>query len=663
MNRLINETSPYLLQHASNPVDWYPWGEEALKKAKEEDKAILISIGYSTCHWCHVMERESFENEGIASYMNEYFVCIKIDREERPDLDAMYMDACVAMVGKGGWPMNLFLTPDLKPFFGGMYYPIEKTPGDSQTWQEALNFAAYNFYRNRRSVQDEAEKIMLRLKNKNKSTATQIPIPSNFIEQVYNGLIQKTDPIHGGFGQGMKFPNFMALDFMLNYQYYYGVGKINKEVEKAIQALISGGIYDHVGGGISRYTVDQAWKIPHFEKMGYDNAQLVGILADSIKIEQNDNYLKSLNQTCYFILNEMTDETGGFYAAFDAESEGEEGKFYTWEKMELEEILGEHYSLFSKYFNVEEKGNWEETNILFHDNKILKDKKELAIIEKCLGILKTKRDERPKPSLDDKMILSWNALMSCAFIKAYETTGNKDYFEAARKNIAFLRKTFIDRVNGKYQRTYCKKEVKGIANLRDMVYYVKSLLDLYNHTPQEEYLVEIQTLLNVIVDGFYVEKDKAFYFTSKTQKDIILPKQDSADQDMPSSNSILIEILYKGSLLTENDTYKKLADEILEAHKSMMLENPLLYASLAKQWLMAEKGIDELVSVGPEAKEFTTEINQKYIPNKLVFHTIKNNDENPLSRWKEVTDETLIYVCTGSHCKAPVDKLMDLDLS
>jgi len=438
-NRLAKENSPYLLQHAHNPVDWYPWGDEALQRAKAEDKPILVSIGYSSCHWCHVMERESFEDETTAAIMNQHFVNIKIDREERPDLDHVYMDALQAMTGSGGWPLNIFLTPELKPFYGGTYFPPVKVHNRG-SWKDVLSGVSTAYNERRSEIEAQANELLAHLENANsfgieKGLSIDIPVEELFLQkhadEMFANIMQTADKEWGGFGRAPKFPQTFTIRYLLQYYHFTGNNEALEQACLSLDKMIEGGIYDHVGGGFARYSTDTEWLAPHFEKMLYDNALIVMALSEAYQLTKKELYKKTIIETLRFVENQMTSAEYGFYSALDADSEGVEGKYYTWTKAEVDEILKQNSYLFCRYYDITDHGNWEEVNIprtkkaaeVFCAENGLDTVVFYEQMEKCLQQLLFEREKRTRPLLDDKLILSWNALMNSAYSKAFAALG------------------------------------------------------------------------------------------------------------------------------------------------------------------------------------------------------------------------------------------------
>jgi uncharacterized protein len=497
-NKLINETSPYLLQHAHNPVKWYPWGSEALQKAKEEDKVILVSIGYSACHWCHVMERESFEDEQIAALMNEHFINIKVDREERPDIDHVYMDAVQAMSGSGGWPLNVFLTPDAKPFYGGTYFPPVNA-FNRPSWTEILQSIHKAWTEKRNEIISQAENLTDYLnKSADFINADLIPVPQEKDElenckMIFSNIMNSADKEWGGFGKAPKFPQTFTIQYLLHYYYYTNDRNSLEQALLSIDKMVQGGIYDHIAGGLARYSTDREWLAPHFEKMLYDNALFISVLCDAYQLTKSEKYKDAIEKTISFILEELTHKDGGFYAALDADSEGEEGKYYVWQKREVDEILGKDAAIFCQLFDITEMGNWEEKNIPrllqtleeFATQKNINEEQLKETVKACLSKLKIKRAERIRPGLDDKIILSWNALMLKALAKAAVVLQNEMYKNAAVTNFNFLLKHFTE--GNQLFHTWKNGYAKHPAFLDDYAFLAEACLYMYDLTFDSNY--------------------------------------------------------------------------------------------------------------------------------------------------------------------------------
>ncbi|MCK5776593.1 MAG: thioredoxin domain-containing protein, partial [Bacteroidales bacterium] len=541
-NHLINETSPYLLQHAHNPVDWYPWGEESLKKAKDEHKLILISIGYSACHWCHVMEHESFEDEEIAKVMNAHFVCIKVDKEERPDVDQVYMNAVHLMQGQGGWPLNCFALPDGSPVYGGTYFPPQK-------WLQTLKSLHLSYKENHHKFENYAQTLLNGIKQSDiiKVKSEAVLFEEEKIHEVFENLSHSFDMKEGGFGKAPKFPLPIGLEFCMAYGYVYNHKKANDFLFLTLDKMAHGGIYDQIGGGFSRYSVDDIWKAPHFEKMLYDNAQLVSLYAKAYKINKSPLYKNIVAQSLSFIKREMTQAEGGFYSALDADSEGVEGKYYLWTKAEIDALLKDDASLFCDYYGVLEQGNWEDgQNILMRNHQYhhwakkyqLSDKDLEDLIRNFNNKLFLERQKRISPGLDDKIITAWNALMLKGYIDAYTAIGDAEYLEIAEKNADFLWFKLSD-TEGKLFRTYKDGTAKINGFLDDYASTIDAFLALYQITFKEEYLERASLLLDYCQKNFLHTDSQMYYYTQKEAQLLVARKMEISDNVIPASNSIM----------------------------------------------------------------------------------------------------------------------------
>ncbi len=670
MNRLGSETSPYLRQHADNPVDWYPWGDAAFEKAKREDKPILVSIGYSTCHWCHVMERESFENEDIAALMNEYFVNIKVDREERPDVDAVYMEAVQIMTGSGGWPLNCFLLPDGRPFYGGTYFPphaMQHRP----SWGQVLQNLHRAYATRKSEVVEQAQKLteFVRkaddklLGNAFGGLSSVGIFDESLLENIFYGIRARFDRLEGGIGSAPKFPSTMSLKYCLDYYFFTKNEEALEQVVLSLDKMIQGGIYDQIGGGFSRYATDRAWLIPHFEKMLYDNALLVSLLVDVYKLTKKPLYKETIVETLAFVRREMWSLEGGFYAAQDADSEGVEGKYYVWEWSEVEAILGDDAILFGQFYDVTEVGNWEGVNILWRKEafEIFAKAKGLGLedfkskMANCREQLFAVRDKRIKPSLDDKILLGWNALMATAFVKAYTALGDVAYLEIAQKNIDFLMEKFETPTF--FYHTYKDDQPQHHAFLDDYAFLIEALLALFEVTQDREMLEKAGTLAVFVLDNFYDTDTKLFYFTETAQTDLIVRKKDLYDNAMPSGNSTMVHNLQQLGILLGVDSYKAIATEMLQQVQSSIEKFPSSFAKWANALLFEVHGYQEIAIVGKSAFTFSKELSNEYQPNRVIMASEFGDEDFPLLHGKLATAETLFYVCQNYACQLPVQSV------
>lgn len=672
-NRLSKEISPYLLQHAHNPVDWYPWGDAAFQKAQAENKPILVSIGYSTCHWCHVMERESFENEEIAAYMNEHFINIKVDREERPDVDQIYMDAVQALTRSGGWPLNCFLTPDKKPFFGGTYYP-PKPMQNRPSWEQVLQYIHQTFTEQREEVEEQANQLVEYIQHSEGNFISNIegleakqafqPI---LLDAIYNNIQDRFDSEAGGFGGAPKFPSTMTIQYLLTYHHFTKEKTALEHAELSLDKMVMGGIYDQIGGGLARYATDNDWLIPHFEKMLYDNALFVGTLSEAYKITKKDLYKETIEETLAYIEREMTHPNGGFYSAQDADSEGVEGKYYVWEKSEIELVLEEDADLFNLFYGVSEAGNWEDVNILWRekDFETFCNEHDLAVdvfkkkMKTCRERLFDVRDRRIKPSLDDKMLLDWNALMATAYAKAYAATKKMEYKEAAERNISFLLKNFQKEGNSFYH-TYKNGKAQYDAFLSDYVYLIEALIEIYFITFNISYLNRASELAESVMNNFYDEKSKLFFFANENQADLIIRKKETYDNATPSGNSTMAHNLQRLGILIGNENYRTIAREMLLNITATVEKYPTSYARWANTIVNEVHGIHEIAVLGKGAKSWGTTINEWFVPNKVIMTTEENNENFPLLADKIVLSNTMVYVCQDYSCKIPMKNLEEV---
>ena len=667
-NRLANETSPYLLQHANNPVDWYPWGEEALARAKAEDKPILLSIGYSACHWCHVMERESFENEETASLMNERFVNIKVDREERPDLDAVYMEAVQMMTGSGGWPMTVFLTPEGKPFYGGTYFPpvdYSNLPGFPR-----LVTAISDAYRDQRGqIEETTKQITEKMGQTNQLTKSNTLLTVDILHTAYNNLATSFDYQNGGVGMAPKFPQPMALEFLLRYNHHGFSERALEMVSLTLDNMAQGGIYDQIGGGFHRYSTDAYWLVPHFEKMLYDNAQLARLYLHAYLVTGRPMYRRITEETLNYVLREMTDPLGGFYSAQDADSEGEEGKFFVWTPQEIQAVLGEEDgNLIGGYFGLTEAGNFEGKTILNVPQELTSFAEELVLdleqleakIERAKVSLRDVREERIHPLLDDKVLASWNGLMLRAFAEAAAALNNEKYLNAAIANAEFLVNTM--KPDGRLLRTYRGGQAKLLGYLEDYAFVADGLLALYEATFQQRWLDEAVSLADSMVDLFWDENAGAFYDTGIDHESLVVRPRDVFDNAQPCGGSVASDLLLRLAVITGNQEYTVKATTPLRALHDLMGKAP----AGTGHWLAALdfhiSNPKELAVIGPRENPATRllldTINGRYLPNKVVVGAegaLGESTQIPLLQDRGMVDgKPAAYVCQNYVCQLPV---------
>lgn len=668
-NQLIYETSAYLLQHAHNPVNWYPWGEEALQKAIIEDKPILVSIGYSACHWCHVMEKESFENEEVASIMNNHFINIKIDREERPDLDQIYMDAVQAMSGSGGWPLNVFLTPSKKPFYGGTYFPPIKAHGRN-SWTEVLLFVSNVFKNKRDEVEIQSQTLIQHIIKSNQFGLVNHKVDFDFneydLETINQNILKNADKTWGGFGNSPKFPQTGTIQVLLNHFYKTQNTESLHQAELSLMKMLQGGIYDHLLGGFARYSTDAEWLVPHFEKMLYDNALIIQVLSSAYSLTKNEIYFEIIHQTIQFVEEEWMNEDGGFFSAYDADSNGKEGEYYVWTKSEIDAILKEDSKLFCSIYDVTVQGNWENENILWLKSSIQTYAKENNLeinflknkIEQCKSKLVAIRNKRTKPLLDKKIQTSWNALMNIALTKAYASTGNEHYKALALKNIQFIEKNLIENNEVFHIKNTNQKKISGF--LDDYAYLIQAYISLQEITGNQDFLIKALQFTNLVIQHFKEEESAFFFYTSKNQKDIIVQKKDVYDGATPSGNSIMAFNLFYLSIVLQNLEFKKQAEKMIYSIFKALKIHPtsFSYWSILLQNIVYEN--HEIVIVGKNYQEKLKQLLNVLLPFKIIQSNETELKEWPLLLGKTNLEDALIYVCKNSVCLEPINQVKDV---
>jgi uncharacterized protein len=666
-NRLINETSPYLLQHARNPVDWYPWGEEAFEKAKKEDKPVLVSIGYSACHWCHVMERESFEDPNVAAFMNEHFVNIKVDREERPDVDHIYMDAVQVMTGSGGWPLNVFITPEGKPFYGGTYYPPKRV-FNRASWIEVLHAIAHAYDEKKEEIEGQANGLTEHLQTANTigNNATESVFEKKDIDIAFQNIMKTADRQWGGFGRAPKFPQTFTINFLLRYSWLTGSKEAEAQALLSLDKMIQGGIYDQLGGGFARYSTDTEWLVPHFEKMLYDNALLVISLSEAYQLTKDERYKEVIEETLDFVERELMHESGGFYSALDADSEGDEGKFYVWQYDEIENLLGADAPLFARYYNVLEKGNWEGTNILhtkanlenFAQQEGISVNNLKEVLNRCRTALLNQRSHRVRPGLDDKLLLSWNALMNSAYSKAYGATKEERYKSIAIKNMEFLLSSFSK--DGKaFYHSLKNSQAKHLAFLDDYSFLIAALLDLSEITADTQWLEKAKLLTEFVVDNFSDKDSSLFFYTQVTQKDILLRKKEVYDSAIPSGNSIMALNFHRLGILFDNQEWRQKAVDMVSSFGNMAVKYPTSFGVWLSALFQMVYGTFEVAIVGPQYEALLKQTFDLYLPHSVVMAGPEPNDY-PLLKEKMPNSQTLIYLCRNYTCQKPVTSIKEL---
>jgi uncharacterized protein YyaL (SSP411 family) len=719
-NRLSAETSPYLLQHAHNPVDWYPWGEEALERARTENKPVLVSIGYAACHWCHVMERESFEDEETARFMNEHFVNIKIDREERPDLDHIYMDAVQAMTGSGGWPLNVFLTPEGKPFYGGTYFP-PRPAYNRPSWKEVLSGLSRSFREKREDIDKQAESMTEHLGQSNafglenpgqggaagEKKPAQRPEPwtKEALRLIADNLLKTADKTEGGFGVAPKFPQTFSIRYLLHYYHFTKDEQALEQACLSLDKMIRGGIYDQLGGGFARYSTDGEWLAPHFEKMLYDNALLVIALCEAYQLTKKDLYRETIEQTLEFVRRELSLETGegelAFYSALDADSEGVEGKYYVWDKTEIDAVLGEDSGLFCSFYGVREKGNWEGHTILTRPEagaaasadaegrkagiKVAPEKEQAARemepddrvrLEAARAKLLEHRSRRVRPALDDKVLLGWNALMNIACSKAYGALGVEKYRDWAVANAKFFDKRLKGNGLYFYYHSYTagrspardaggtapagvtgRGQAKFPGFLDDYACLISAFLHLQEITGNTFYLDEAKDLTQFVTDHFSEEGTGYFYFTHQEQKDLILRKKEVYDGAVPSGNSMMAFNLAYMSIIYDMPEWGERARWMAAGLNRLVTGYPGSFGIWATLYQAFAYVIPELVLTGKAIEGVRKEFLSKMIPYRVFQSATQENTHFPLLYNKPAGDSPLIFLCKNYTCQPPVNEI------
>jgi uncharacterized protein YyaL (SSP411 family) len=653
-NHLINESSPYLLQHAHNPVDWYPWGAEAFAKARSENKPVLLSIGYSACHWCHVMAHESFENEDIAQLMNDLFVNIKVDREERPDLDQIYMNAVQMMTHHGGWPMTVFLTPDGVPFYGGTYFPPQdryNIPGFPR-----VLISVAEAYRDRpNDIAETGTSLLNELRRLSEPSGAGHPVEKELLDGAYIGMVRNYDSINGGFGGAPKFPPAMTLEFLLRTYSRTGNKEALEMVRHTCEKMAQGGIYDQLGGGFHRYATDAKWLVPHFEKMLYDNALLSRLYLHYFQVTQLPLARETAEGILDYVLREMTDPAGGFYSTQDADSEGHEGKFFVWDIDEIKSVLGEpDASLFCSYYNVTEGGNFEGKNIL-NVNPSAKPPNP-ANLRKLFEL----RETRIKPDRDEKILTAWNGLMLASFAEAGVILDRADYTEAALRNAEFVLSNL--QRDGLLLRTYKDGVAKFNAYLEDYAFFIEGLITLYETCGEFRWLEQALVLTDRMIEEFWDHEGAAFFFTGKSHENLIVRSKDYFDNATPSGNSVAAGVLLRLALLADKQNYRELAQAVFSEMADSVRRYPsgFGYALSAMDFLLSSP--KEIALVGQDAagiKPLLQEVWRKYVPNKVVACGVLAQstalEALPLLEDRPLLDgRPTAYVCQNYTCQQPV---------
>ena len=677
-NRLIKESSPYLLQHAHNPVDWYPWGAEAFERAKREDKPIFLSIGYSTCHWCHVMKRESFENKQIAKIMNEHFISIKVDREQRPDVDQIYMDAVVMMTGSGGWPLSVFLTTDGKPFYGGTYFPPKDAYG--RPGFEHVLLAIADAWKNRRQELVESAGKLSEFLESPTGPVEKKELSPQMLKKAFDHFRDTFDTVNGGFGIVPKFPQPTNLSMLLCYWYRTGDEQALEMVKRTLDAMAKGGIYDHIGGGFHRYATDTRWLVPHFEKMLYDQALLSKVYLQAYQITKNQEYVRIAKEIFDYVLRDMTDIDGGFYSAEDADSEGKEGVFYLWNPEQIASVLDkDQASLFNAYYSVTEKGNFEEGKTILNSTTSIKQlgkkfKKDHTAVLNILTTARTKifdkRSKRIRPHRDDKVITAWNGLMISSLAHGGAVLQEEKYIRAAERSAQFILNTLYK--NGRLMRYYRDGRVVEKAFLDDYAFMIIGLLDLYEATFDVKWLIKAKELTEEMIELFPDQQQGGFFLTGKDSEKLIVRTKPSSDGAIPSGNSIAALVLLKLGRLTMNQRFTELSSNVLEAFSQQLEQSPAYSSAMLTALSFWLGPTQEIVIAGnaetTDTKQMLKLLRSKFLPNAVVLLHEQGQKGSAIEQIVPfVKNQTAIngkataYVCENYVCNRPVNRIDDFD--
>jgi uncharacterized protein len=658
-NSLINESSPYLLQHAHNPVDWHAWNEKTLAKARSLDKMLLISIGYSSCHWCHVMEKESFENEDVAKIMNKNFICIKVDREERPDVDQIYMTAVQLITGSGGWPLNCFALPDGRPFFGGTYF-------HKAQWIQLIESIIQLFGKRRKDLEDQAGTLAEGVISRDLIKIGKEP--GNFTKDVLIAAVakleQQFDMREGGFGVAPKFPMPVNLDFLLRYSFLAKDEEIREFLILTLRKMAYGGIYDQLGGGFARYSTDPQWKVPHFEKMLYDNAQLVSVYTEAWHATREPLFREVSEETLQFVLRDLTSPEGGFYSSLDADSEGEEGRYYTWGAGEISLLLENQAELVRKYYHIGGKGFWEAgKNILIRSQSPDEFAREQGlhpsafktILKPARAKMLKARSKRVRPGLDNKILTSWNALMMKGFTDSYRVFGKQEHLDAAKKNADFLIGKVME-PDGRVSHNWNPEKNSINGFLEDYCFLAEGLIGLYEVTFEEKYLKKAMELAEYAIHHFYNKENGLFYVTSDLDPSLFARKQDIHDNVIPASNSSMARVLFILGLAFEREDLSELSARMVTAVNEEIVKYPSSFANWASVMINMVYPFYTLAITGPGCLEKAAAIGKHYHPS-VFFCGSETESDLPVLKDRFVEGQSLIFVCTGKECRLPTSSV------
>jgi uncharacterized protein len=658
-NRLIHETSPYLLQHAHNPVNWEPWSPEAFQRAAQENKLVIISIGYSACHWCHVMERESFEDEQVARLMNEHFICIKVDREERPDVDQLFMDAAQLMIGRGGWPLNAFALSDGRPVYAGTYFP-------KIAWMGLLRELSFGYKKQPEKYDEYADKLIAGIKGMSviPGVENDTAFSSDDLEEAFFSISQQIDKTYGGRGRAPKFPMPHNWLFLLRYHHATGIMEALESTLLTLDKMAEGGIYDQLGGGFARYATDQQWKVPHFEKMLYDNVQLISLYSEAYLITHKELYKKVVYETIAFLERELMSPEGAFYCALDADSEGIEGKFYIWTAEETERVCGTDAQIIKDHFGIEGEAYWEngENILLIAESvatlalKYAKTEKEIeAIIRLNRDKMLEARNTRIKPGLDHKILLSWNALAINGLLNAYKVFRESSFLALATKTFGFIRTQMIH--NSELFHSFQNGAAKIPGFLEDYCFYIEALFNLYQVSFDEGLLAESEILIENIISKFGDPASGFFWFTSEENNELAARKIETGDNVIPSPNSVMAHMLHQAGILLDKQEYTQRSEKMLGA----MISNIREQASFFSNWaiLLGYKTTPfyEVAFTGEKAQDNAGDFEQQFHPNKIVAASKASDSNLSILKGKFIPGKSFIYICENSACLKPVEQV------
>jgi uncharacterized protein YyaL (SSP411 family) len=668
-NQLADETSPYLLEHADNPVNWYPWSEEALQKARDEDKPIFLSIGYSACHWCHVMKRESFQDPETAEVMNDLYVNIKVDREERPDLDEIYMQAVQAMTGRGGWPMSVFLTPDLEPFYGGTYFPPEPKQG-MPDFRSVLKQVHQTYREKPEEVRKSADKLKERLDRLGRSQAGDDLPEESWLDRAYQQLSQRFDDEWGGFGDAPKFPRVMDLQLLFRLDKHQRFSQAYSMIKKSLDGMMQGGIYDQVGGGFARYSTDAQWLVPHFEKMLYDNAQLLDVYTNAYRIFDDDKYREVAEQTYDYMVRDLGHPEGVFYSSQDAESDGEEGKYYVWSRDEFYDVLGEDADLLADYWGVTEAGNFEGNTILnrtasletFCSRNELDPESFQDTLDQARSTLLEAREQREKPHLDDKILTSWNGLALAACARAGFVFDRDEYVSRAEEGLEFLLETLVQ--DGELYHTHREGKTHTPAFLDDYAFLIKAFLELFQVTGDSHWLDKAEDYFEKTAKHFWDGEDGGFFFASERHENLIVRSKNPQEKAEPSGNSEMILNALKLNRLTGDSDYRVYAEDSLKAFVGSLEQSAVSMTRLLCGLHDYYSDSVELVSVSTDSDETLLDpIRHRYIPGSVLVQAnpdTDTEDDLPLLEGRLQDPVPAVYVCTNGSCQRPATSQEEL---